>query len=217
MNYFDRLEKEYSNEKKQTSKTISQELVKEEALLKNVPILKDNTLKLILFLIKALNVKTVLEIGTAVGYSAMAMALQGCTVESVEINKEMYDKAINNINESKLENKIKVFYADALELDLKLLKSEYDLIFIDAAKAQYRKFFERFSPLLKPNGIIVIDNLLFHGYVDEYSLTEDVSGSRNLRGLARKIDNFNKWLITNDRYDTTFLEIGDGVALCIKK
>lgn len=217
MNYFDRLEKEYSNENKQTSKTISQELVKEEALLENVPILKDNTLKLILFLIKALNVKTVLEIGTAVGYSAMAMALQGCTVESIEINKEMYEKAINNITESKLENRIKVFYADALKLDLKLLKEEYDLIFIDAAKAQYRKFFERFSPLLKPNGIIVIDNLLFHGYVDEYSLTEDVSGSRNLRGLARKIDNFNKWLITNDRYDTTFLEIGDGVALCIKK
>ncbi len=212
MNYFDRLEKEYLNKN-----ITSQEMIKEEALLDNVPILKDNTLKLILFLIKFMKIKEVLEIGTAVGYSSIAMALHGCEIETIEINKEMYEKALSNINSNKLEDKIKVFNADALELDLKLLKNEYDLIFIDAAKAQYKKFFERFSPLLKSNGIIVIDNLLFHGYVDEYSLTEDVSGSRNLRGLARKIDNFNKWLITNEKYDTTFLEIGDGVALCIKK
>lgn len=212
MNYFDKLEKDYSN--KNTNNTIA---IKEEALSKNVPILKDNTLKLILFLIKVMKIKNVLEIGTAVGYSSITMALNGCCVDSIEINKEMYEKAIYNINSNNLSTRIKVFNADALKLDINVLQQQYDLIFIDAAKAQYKRFFERFSPLLSQKGIIIIDNLLFHGYVEEYSLTEDVSGSRNLRGLARKIDNFNKWLIANEDYETTFLEIGDGVALCIKK
>lgn len=205
--YFEKIENDKFNEQE----------IKKEALGENIPIIKDDTLKLILFLVKILKIKNVLEIGTAVGYTSIALAMHNCYVTSVEINDDMYLKAKENVSKHILEDKINLIKGDALEIPLESLKAEYDLIFIDAAKAQYRKFFERFSPFLKANGIIVIDNLLFHGYVEEYSNTGDVSGSRNLRGLVRKIDNFNKWLIENKMFDTTFLDIGDGVAICIKK
>ena len=196
---------------------LQMDTLKEKAVLENVPIIKDETLKLILFLTKFKKLNKVLEIGTAVGYTSIMLAKNGCFVETIEINEKMYEEALFNISKENLQNFIKVIKGDALEIPLESLSKEYDIIFIDAAKAQYRKFFERFSPFLNDGGVIVIDNLLFHGYVDEFSKTGDVSGSRNLRGLARKIDVFNHWLCANENFDTTFLDIGDGVALCVRK
>lgn len=191
---------------------------KKEALEGNVPIIQDEALKLILFLVKTKNITRVLELGTAVGYSAISVAsATGALVDSIEINEKMYEQAKQNVKNTGLEDKIKLFNADALEMDINQLTGKYGLIFIDAAKAQYQKFFEKYTPLLEKDGIVIIDNLLFHGFVPEYVETKDVSGSRNLRGLARKIDRFNQWLISNDEYDTTFLDIGDGMALSIKK
>lgn len=191
---------------------------KKDALEGNVPIIQDEALKLILFLVKTKKVTKVLELGTAVGYSAISIASStGAFVDSVEINEKMYEQAKQNVINTGLEDKIKLFNADALEMDINLLSGKYGLIFIDAAKAQYQKFFEKYTPLLEKDGIVIIDNLLFHGFVPEFVETHDVSGSRNLRGLARKIDRFNRWLISNEDYDTTFLDIGDGMALSIKK
>lgn len=204
-NYFEKIENNFDSE------------IKNEANIDNVPIVKDDTLKLILFLVRIKNIKKVLEVGTAIAYTAINLAKAGCSVDTIEINDKMYEKACMNVKENNLENKINLIKGDALEIPLESLQKDYDLIFIDAAKAQYRRFFERFSPLLNENGIIVVDNLLFHGFVNEYSETGDVSGSRNLRGLARKIDNFNHYLVNNNDYETTFLELGDGVALCVKK
>ena len=191
---------------------------KKEALEGNVPIIQDEALKLILFLVKTKKITKVLELGTAVGYSAISIASStGALVDSVEINEKMYEQAKQNVINTGLEDKIKLFNADALEMDINLLSDKYGLIFIDAAKAQYQKFFEKYTPLLEKDGVVIIDNLLFHGFVPEFVETHDVSGSRNLRGLARKIDRFNRWLISNEEYDTTFLDIGDGMALSIKK
>lgn len=196
---------------------------KKDALEGNVPIIQDEALKLILFLIKAKKINKVLELGTAVGYSAISISSEtGAYVDSIEINKKMYDTAMINVKNTNLQDKIRLFNEDALEMDISKLNinehnEKYGLIFIDAAKAQYQKFFEKYTPLLSENGIVVIDNLLFHGFVPEFVETHDVSGSRNLRGLARKIDRFNQWLISNKEYDSTFLDIGDGMALCIKK
>lgn len=191
---------------------------KKEALEGNVPIIQDEALKLILFLVKTKKITKVLELGTAVGYSAISIASStGALVDSVEINEKMYEQAKQNVINTGLEDKIKLFNADALEMDINLLSDKYGLIFIDAAKAQYQKFFEKYTPLLEKDGVVIIDNLLFHGFVPEFVETHDVSGSRNLRGLARKIDRFNRWLISNEDYDTTFLDIGDGMALSIKK
>lgn len=184
----------------------------------SVPIIKDDSLLIILFLIKSMKLKRVLEIGTAVGYSAISM-VKGTDVfvDTIEKDEKMYKKALENIKNERLEDRICVFNADAIEFDMSLLKDKYDLIFIDAAKAQYQKFFEKYSLLLSDNGVIVTDNLLFHGYVEEYVQVGEVSGSKNLKGLAWKIDRYNKWLSENEKFDTIFLELGDGIALSIRK
>ena len=112
-----------------------------------------------------------------------------------------------------LENQISTYIGDALEFDLSLLGDrKYDLIFIDAAKAQYRRFFEKYMVLLNEGGIIVSDNLLFHGLVEQ----EEIDG-KDLRALIRKIKNYNNWLFENEEFDTTFLRIGDGMAISLKK
>ena len=171
-----------------------------------------------IFLLKFINAKRVLEIGTAVGFSAINMALEaGVIVDTIEKDKKMYNNALKNVSDNKLENKINVYNYDALEFPISLIENnKYDLIFIDAAKAQYQKFFEKYESLLADGGIIVSDNLLFHGFVDAYDENIEIEGSRNLKALVRKIDRFNKWLLNNDEYDTTFLDIGDGIAISKK-
>ena len=159
-----------------------------------------------------------MEIGPAVGFSAVNMALEaGVIVDTIEKDKKMYNNALKNVSDNKLENKINVYNYDALEFPISLIENnKYDLIFIDAAKAQYQKFFEKYENLLADGGIIVSDNLLFHGFVDAYDENIEIEGSRNLKALVRKIDRFNKWLLNNDEYDTTFLDIGDGIAISKK-
>jgi len=176
-----------------------------------VPIIQDEGLHFLRQIIMVKDCKRVLEIGTAIGYSAIQMAKLGVEVDTIEINETMYNLAKENVKKAKLEDKINIFFNDALEIDLKLLK-KYDLIFIDAAKAQYINFFLKFKELLNDKGIILTDNLLFHGLV----LEENIE-SRNLRQLVNKIKKYNEWLLEQEDFDTTIYNIGDGVALSIKK
>lgn len=176
-----------------------------------VPIIQDEGLEFLRQMIILKDCKRVLEVGTAIGYSAIQMAKLGVTVDTIEINEDMYNKALENVKKAKLEDKINIFFADALELDISLLKT-YDLIFIDAAKAQYINFFNKYKVLLNDKGIIITDNLLFHGLV----LEENIE-SRNLRQLVNKIKKYNEWLMEQTDFDTTIYSIGDGVALSIKK
>ena len=181
----------------------------------NVPIVTKEGLELIKLLIKINKCKTILEIGTAIGYCSINLALldKEIQIDTIERKEAMYNKANENIKEIGLANQITTYLDDALEFDVsKLNFRKYDLIFIDAAKAQYRRFFEKYSPLLNDNGIIVSDNLLFHGLVEK----ETIDG-KDLRALIRKIKNYNNWLFENEEYDTTFLRIGDGMAISIKK
>lgn len=176
-----------------------------------VPIIQDEGLHFLRQIIMIKDCKRILEIGTAIGYSAIQMAKLGVNVDTIEINEAMYNLAIENVKKAKLEDKINIFFNDALEIDLNLLK-KYDLIFIDAAKAQYINFFLKFKELLNDKGIILTDNLLFHGLV----LEENIE-SRNLRQLVNKIKKYNEWLLEQEDFDTTIYNIGDGVALSIKK
>ena len=184
-----------------------------------VPIIKDEGLDLLLAIINLKKPLTILEVGTAVGFSAIMMALNSnACIDTIERNKIMYQKALENVNLLNLNERITVYYGDAVTLELNNLKKEYDLIFIDAAKAQNQVFFEKYSPLLKDDGVIITDNILFHGYVERYynkDLMEDVS--KDLRALARKIDRFNQWLKNNKEYESHFLDIGDGMAISTKK
>lgn len=177
----------------------------------NVPIIQDDGLLLLKQVIMLKGVKNVLEIGTAIGYSSIQMAKLGVFIDTIEINEEMYKLAIKNIKEANLDSQINVFLSDALEIDIAKLKT-YDLIFIDAAKAQYINFFNKFKGLLNDKGVIYTDNLLFHGLV----LEENIE-SRNLRQLVKKIRNYNEWLVGQEDFYTTIYNIGDGVAISIKK
>lgn len=177
--------------------------LKEYAIENNVPIINDEGLDFLLNLIKNYNVKTVLEIGTAIGYSAINMANLGCEIITVERDYFMYNEALKNIKLANFEKNIEIIYGDALEVEI---NQKVDLIFIDAAKAQYQKFFEKFKNNLNDNGLIVCDNLNFHNL--------DINKvSRRTKQLLKKINNFKLFLKDNDEFDTTIYNVGDGISV----
>ena len=174
----------------------------------NVPIIQKDGLNFLIEYIKQKNVKTILEIGTAIGYSSINMALVSDDIQitTIERNEKMYKQAIKNIKDFNLENRINVIYGDALDT---VVQDKYDLIFIDAAKAQYIKFFEKYKQNLQINGTIITDNLNFHGL----ALHPEEIHSKNLKALVRKINNYKDFLINNKEFQTVFYEIGDGIAV----
>lgn len=177
----------------------------------NVPIITEAGIKFLNQVIKLRDAKKVLEIGTAIGYSAINMALNNeVTITTIERDKNMYEHALKNIDQAGLNNKINLLFEDALELDESKL-GNFDVIFIDAAKAQSKNFFNKYKVLLNDGGVIVTDNLLFHGLVN----TE--VKSRDLRQLLRKIDDFNKFVVSAEGFDNYIYEIGDGMSLSIKR
>ncbi|MFA6662550.1 MAG: O-methyltransferase [Bacilli bacterium] len=181
----------------------------------NVPIVRDEGLELLYNTIQSKQITKILEIGTAIGYSASCMALMNpnICVHTIERNDQMYKSARENIEILKLDSKIKVFHADALLLDEKTIDDDYDMIFIDAAKAQYIKFFDKFTKHLKIGGVVVSDNLLFHGFVNG----DQQIMSKNVRGLVRKIKNYREYFQENLEYKTEFFDLGDGMSISIKK
>ena len=185
--------------------------LKEDAFKNNVPIITSEGINFINQIIKLSNVKTILEIGTAIGYSAISMALKNdVLITTIERNIEMYEIAQKNVKKAMLEDKIKLVNNDALEID-KASLGMFDLIFIDGAKAQSINFFNMFKDHLNDGGIIITDNLLFHDLVDTLAKT------RNLRQLVRKIDNFNKFVVKQEDFDTYLYQLGDGMSLSIKR
>lgn len=187
--------------------------IKKYAEENNIPIMLDDGIDfLTTFLIKN-QIKNVLEIGTAIGYSAIMMALTNpyIKITSVERDKERYLEALKNVKKLNLESRITLIFKDALELKL---QDKFDLIFLDAAKAQNIQFFNSFSSNLNSNGYFFTDNLSFHGLVDK---EEDEIKSRNVRGLVRKIKEYIEFLKQNDNYNTVFYEIGDGISISQSK
>ena len=189
----------------------------------DVPIISDEGLVYLLQLIRLTNAKKILEVGTAIGYSAIQMATlnKDIHIDTIEKDIESYNIAISNINKAKLNDNIHVILKDGLTVtknDLMGVASyEYDLIFIDAAKAQYKNFFNLFTPFLKKGGIVVCDNLLFHGLVGlSLEEKEEKVTTKNLKGLVRKIEEFNDWLSKQKGYKTDFLRIGDGMSVSTK-
>lgn len=154
----------------------------------------------------------ILEIGCAIGYSAIRMALirDNIHITTIERDRERYLKAVENVKAFHLEERITILFQDALEVQL---DGKYDLIFIDAAKSQYIKFFEKFTPLLNENGVVFSDNLLFHGYTKQKERIE----SKNLRQLVQKIRKYITYLEDNPNYTTQFYKIGDGIAVTKRK
>ena len=194
--------------KKWMTKTKSKiETLKIEAKANKVPIICDEGLAFLISVIKEYNIRNVLEIGAAVGFSAINMAQYVDFVDTFERDEKMCEELYKNIRSFELEKKITVYPYDALEYEGEL--REYGLIFIDAAKAQYEKFFIKYSPYLSSDGIIVCDNLNFH------NLKEDEVG-RQTRQLLRKIKAFKEFLANNKEYQTKIFDIGDGMSISKK-
>lgn len=185
------------------------EQLEEYAKLNNVPIMQKDGIEFLTNYIKENNILNILEIGTAIGYSSIKMALvdEKIKITTIERDEKRYKEAIKNIKETNLVDRIDVIFSDAFDVEL---DKKYDLIFIDAAKSQYIKFFEKFSKNLCDNGVIVSDNLNFHGLT--HTNPSDIK-SRNVRGIVRKLNNYIEFLKENTNFKTDFYEIGDGIAI----
>jgi predicted O-methyltransferase YrrM len=174
----------------------------------NIPIIDDAGLLFLKTSIIDYQVKDVLEIGSAIGYSALAMASYGCQVDTMERDLYMLEICNKHLTDFDYNHQVKLIEADAIYYEGELRM--YDLIFIDAAKAQYQRFFEKYSPYLKPNGIVICDNLRFHDL--------DVNKvNRNTRQLIKKLESFKVFLSKHEDYDTTFYQLGDGMSLTKRK
>ena len=187
--------------------------IKKYALDNNVPIMVDEGIDYLTNFIVKKQISSVLEIGTAIGYSAIMMALSNpnLRITSVERDKDRYLEALKNIKKFDLEDRITLIFNDAFNINL---TDRFDLIFLDAAKGQNIRFFEKFEKNLNKNGFIITDNMFFHGLVEK---DESEISSRNLRGLIRKIKEYTEFLKQNDKYVVSFLEVGDGLAIAEKK
>ena len=186
--------------------------IKEYADRNNVPIMMDEGINFLTTYIIKNKVKNILEIGTAIGFSAIMMCLcnPNVTVTTIERDEKRYLEALKNIKKLKLEDRITLIYNDALDVRL---DEKYDLIFIDAAKAQNQRFFEMFEKNLKPQGTIITDNMSFHGLTEK---KEEEIESKNVRALVRKVKEYKVFLEENIKFTTNFYNVGDGIAVSIK-
>ena len=186
--------------------------IKEKALDEKVPIIKDDGLLFILNLIKERNIKDILELGTAVAYSSISMAKidKDIFVDTIEKNEDMYKKAIENINNEGFNSQIKVHFMPIEDFET---TKKYDLIFVDAAKAQYKKYTEQFFDNLKDDGVFVYDNMIFHGMI--YDVTN--IKNRNTRSLVKKLLNFRDFMLKDEHFDIMFHDdVGDGILVASK-
>ena len=182
--------------------------LKDYASEKSVPIMFDEGIEFIVNYIKENDVRFILEIGTAIGYSAIKFAQINPEIRifTIEYDIERYQKAVENITKLNLDDQITVFLGDALKFDF---TEKFDLIFIDGAKSQYINFFEKYKNNLSENGVFISDNLFFHGMVEDISLTQNYSTIKLIRKLKRYID----FLKANTEFQTEFYQLGDGVAV----
>ena len=186
------------------------EQIKTKALADKIPIIKDDTLAEITKILQQTKPKQMLEIGSAVGYSAICFVPYVLDkIDTIEIDEERAKTAISNIEKAGLTNKINVFIGDALEI-LPNLKEKYDIVFIDASKSKYPKFLELALTVTTDNAIIIADNVLYFGYVlGEYNKHKQRSAVTNLRKFLHMAN-------SNPKLEVKILEVGDGLAV-IKK
>lgn len=176
----------------------------------NIPIMLPDGILFLTEFIKTNKIKNVLEIGSAIGYSAIKMALidKDILITTIERDENRYNEALKNIKKFNLEEQITIIFDDAFNVSL---NGKFDLIFIDAAKSQSIKFFEKFKFNLNENGYILTDNINFHGLTKEKYIK-----NRNTRQLVRKINEYVEFLNNNQEFTTYFVEDGDGISVSTK-
>lgn len=181
----------------------------------HVPIMQLPAIDALLQLLRIQKPSNIFEIGTAIGYSAlrMAIALPECNIVTVERDHERVEAAKQFIARSEVANRITIIESDALEVDVEQFKSTFDAVFIDAAKGQNMRFFEMYSPLVPSGGVLYIDNMYMHGLSD----LDIKEVPRRKRTMIRNLKAFTDWIMQHPEYDSTFFPIGDGLLICLKR
>ncbi len=175
------------------------------AKTENVPIMQKESLNYLISFIKTHDIKSVLEVGTAIGYSTILIKEVVNNITSIERDEERYNIAVKNVELSTLNN-ITLIKGDALDITI---TDKFDLIFIDAAKGKNKEFLDKFKSNLNENGYIIIDNMDFHGLVGKSMTIE----KRRLRSLVKKIENFIKYMEEQTEFKVTKIDKGDGLYL----
>lgn len=189
--------------------SVELEKIKKKALEDKVPIIMDDTLEVVAKILTEIKPNKILEIGTAVGYSAISFSeylQENGKIDTIERDTERVKAARENIKKAEVEDKINIYEGDAVEI-LPTLNDEYDVVFIDAAKGKYPFFLNQALRMIRQGGIIIADNVLYKGYVmSDYNKHKQRTAVRNLREYIAEITN-------NDKLETKILEVGDGLAI----
>ncbi len=189
--------------------SVELEKIKKKALEDKVPIIMDDTLEVVAKILTEIKPNKILEIGTAVGYSAICFSeylQENGKIDTIERDTERVKEARENIKKAEVEDKINIYEGDAVEI-LPALNDEYDVVFIDAAKGKYPFFLNQALRMIKQGGVIIADNVLYKGYVmSDYNKHKQRTAVRNLREYIAEITN-------NAKLETEILEVGDGLAI----
>jgi len=189
--------------------SVELEKIKKKALEDKVPIIMDDTLEVVAKILTEIKPNKILEIGTAVGYSAICFSeylQENGKIDTIERDTERVKEARENIKKAEVKDKINIYEGDAVEI-LPTLNDEYDVVFIDAAKGKYPFFLNQALRMIKQGGVIIADNVLYKGYVmSDYNKHKQRTAVRNLREYIAEITN-------NAKLETEILEVGDGLAI----
>ena len=189
------------------------EKIKQKALEEHIPIIMDDTLEVMGKYLKEEKPERILEIGTAVGYSAICFTdflSENGIIDTIERDEKRILEAKENIKKAEVEGKINIYEGDAVEI-LPTLNKKYDVVFIDAAKGKYPFFLKEALRMIKPSGIFLADNILYKGYVmSDYNKHKQRTAVRNLREYIKEVSE-------NPNLETEILEVGDGLAISKNK
>jgi len=185
----------------------------QEAKERNIPVIEPEVAALLKNIIKMSGTKTILEVGTAIGYSSLLFATaagKGAKVVTIERNPDYTEEALKNIREAGMEGTIKVLHGDALEV-LPCLEEPFDMIFLDGAKGHYGEMLERSIQLLNPGGLLISDNILFRGMVASDDLIR-----RRKKTIVIRMREYLKAITSHPQLETSILPVGDGLAISLK-
>jgi predicted O-methyltransferase YrrM len=198
-----------------TPSTFPFDVMERQAREQHVPIMEQDGIAFLKQLIRLHRPTRILEIGAAIGYSALQMASvdKKIHVVTVERDDERFQVAVDNLSQYDKHQQVEILHGDAFDLADELNnRGPYDAVFIDAAKGQYQRFFETFSKNLTNHAMIITDNVLFKGYVSDAS-----EANKRLAKLSQKIDRYNQWLTDLDGFQTVIVPVGDGVAITTRQ
>ncbi|NLZ75711.1 MAG: O-methyltransferase [Erysipelotrichia bacterium] len=188
------------------------ETIKQQALIDKIPIMEEDGLNYVINYLKENDIESLLEIGTAVGYSSICFASSNpkLKIVTLEIDKERHSMAKENIRLANLEERIVPILTDARKYDL---PDKFEVLFLDGPKAHNQELLEKYLKNLKEDGTIIVDNMFFHGYIDSPDLVE----KKRLRPLVKKLAKFREDMLNHPDFESEYLEIGDGLLICKRR